>query len=77
MVCLCWHRLLALGLKYHLSPKYHDDKYKRTQHQMLMEALTETTKTTLVAKTLRQAWNRVRNIKSRLRITPNNPVLVR
>ncbi|XP_063858984.1 GON-4-like protein isoform X2 [Scylla paramamosain] len=67
--------LMALGLERYLNPKYHAEKCRRPQHRILMEALTEITSSILVAKTARQAANRVKNIRSRGRDTPNNPVL--
>ena len=74
--CCIWCSLLALGLERHLDPKYHTEKSRRVQFQLMTKALSHTISSILLAKTFRQSFNRVKNIRCRARDSPNHPVLV-
>ncbi|XP_042218233.1 uncharacterized protein LOC121863582 [Homarus americanus] len=67
--------LITIGLQQYLDPKYWYDTCRKVQYRQLLEALDQTVKSILVSKTLSQATNRVKNIRSRANDAPNNPVL--
>lgn len=77
LICLLFYfRLIAIGLERYLNPKYQEAKCKKSQYRLLLEALSLTVENVLVAKTLSQATNRVKNIRCRSKDAPNHPVLV-
>ncbi|XP_045593427.2 GON-4-like protein isoform X1 [Procambarus clarkii] len=67
--------LIALGLERYLDPKYHQEKCRKSQPHQLLQALSMTVENILVGKTLSQATNRIKNIRCRANVAPNNPVL--
>lgn len=66
-----------MGLDRYLDPKYHSSHCtKKEQQKLLTEALAQTVKELVIAKTLSQVTNKVKNLRARAKDAPSNSILV-
>lgn len=74
---LLYLRLLVMGLERYLDPKYRSSRCsKKEQQKLLTEALAQSVKELVIAKTLPQVCNRVKNLRARAKDAPSNTILV-